>query len=88
MSELCYKAQRVPKLHQSKQRAQPSDSASSLQPPPSVDSVTHLSLPSQTHLEKKKTKRFGLVGLALTVVVAAMGLCESFGGRTRRRGCS
>ena len=83
VSELCYKAQRVPKLHQSKQGTQLSNSASFLQPPLSVGSVTHLSLRSQTHLEKgkRKRKRFGLVGLALMVVVAAMGLCFCFGGR-------
>ena len=44
VSELCYKAQRVPKLHQSKQQTQPSDSASFLQPPLSVGSMTHLSV--------------------------------------------
>ena len=83
VSELCYKAQRVPKLHQSKQGTQLSNSASFLQPPQSVGSVTHLSLRSQTHLEKRKRKRkrFGLVGSALMVVVAAMGLCFCFGGR-------
>ena len=83
VSELCYKAQRVPKLHQSKQGTQLSNSASFLQPPLSVGSVTHLSLRSQTHLEKRKRKRkrFGLVGSALMVVVAAMGLCFCFGGR-------
>ena len=83
VSELCYKAQRVPKLHQSKQQTQPSDSASFLQPPLSVGSMTHLSVRSQTHLEKRKRKRkmFGLVGSALMVVVVAMGLCFCFRGR-------
>ena len=83
VSELCYKAQRVPKLHQSKQGTQLSNSASFLQPPLSVGSVTHLSLQSQTHLEKRKRKRkrFGLVASALMVVVGAMGLCFCFGGR-------
>ena len=83
VSELCYKAQRVPKLHQSKQQTQPSDSASFLQPPLSVGSMTHLSIRSQTHLEKRKRKRkmFGLVGSALMVVVVAMGLCFCFRGR-------